>query len=200
MVLYVTDIAAWGAVDGRLRAQIEARCSPARVARAGAMARQQDVLGVLAAGLLLRHTLGCTDDALCRSAQGKPYLPGGPEFSLTHGGTLAAVLVADGPCGVDAEALSRRVAHPERLFSPQELATGLSPAALWTRKEALFKADGRGLALFRADADVSGPTACLGGRPYVLTTQFFGVHAVSCAAGAAAAAPLALCLQTLLEL
>ena len=39
MVLYVTDIAAWSAVDGRLRAQIEARCSSARVARAGAMAR-----------------------------------------------------------------------------------------------------------------------------------------------------------------
>lgn len=200
MRLYYTDVQDWPAPDARLRAQIESLCSPGRVHRARAMPRQSDALAVLAAGLLLRRALGCTDDALLRDANGKPYLSAGPAFSLTHGGTLAAILVADGPCGVDAEPLNRAVRQPGRLFLPQELATGLSPAALWTRKEAVFKADGRGASLFRTGIDISGRTVQCGGRTFALTTHLVCGHALSTAAiESGGALPLALPLTELLE-
>lgn len=198
MRLYYTHVSSWGALDARRLAQIEALVSPQRAARAAAMRREQDARTVLAAGLLLRHALGCTDEALLRGAHGKPYLPGGPELSLTHGGALAAILLADGPCGVDAEPLSRRPRQPERLFGAQELATGLSPAALWTRKEAVLKADGRGLLLAPASVDASGETAQCGGRTYILTTATVCSHALSCAGPQRAPAPVALTLAQLL--
>ncbi len=200
MRLYYTDVSAWGLPDAQLRAQIEALVSPQRAARAAAMRRGQDALTVLAAGLLLRYALGCTDEALLRSPRGKPYLPGGPELSLTHGGALAAILLADGPCGVDAEPLSRPLRRPERLFCPQELASGFSPAALWTRKESVWKADGCGLALAPASIDVSGETARCDGRTYALTTFSAGAHALSCAGPAPASEPAALCLAQLLKI
>lgn len=198
MQLYFTDLHTWPGMDARLRARIEALCSPMRVQRARAFAREQDALAVLAAGLLLRYALGCTDEALLRGAHGKPYLPGGPEFSLTHGGALAAILLCGAPCGVDTEPLDRAVKQPERLFSEQELATGLSPAALWTRKEAVFKADGRGAALFRAGVDVSGQTVQCGDCVFVLTTHIVRDHAISVAAAELSSAPVELLLPKLM--
>ena len=199
MRLYFTDLHTWPRMDARLRARIEALCSPMRVQRARALARESDALAVLAAGLLLRYALGCTDEALSRGAHGKPYLLSGPEFSLTHGGALAAILIADSPCGVDTEPLDRAAKQPERLFSAQELAMGLAPAALWTRKEAVFKADGRGAALFREKIDVSGRTAPCGGRTFALTTHIVRAHALSCAAAEPVGAPVELSLPELLE-
>ena len=168
MRLYFTDLHTWPRMDARLRARIEALCSPMRVQRARALAREPDALAVLAAGLLLRYALGCTDEALSRGAHGKPYLLSGPEFSLTHGGALAAILIADSPCGVDTEPLDRAAKQPERLFSAQELAMGLAPAALWTRKEAVFKAAGIPTAVLSDIRLTHEGDASLDGRRFAL--------------------------------
>ncbi len=198
MQLYYTDVSAWGALDARQRARIESLLSPRRAARAAGRS-SPDVLTILAAGLLLRYCLGCTDEALLRGPHGKPRLPGGAQFSLTHGGTLAAISLASRPCGVDAEPLDRTISRPERLFSPQELSSGFSQPALWTRKEAVLKAAGCGIAHPLTSLDVSGRTAYLCGAQYVLTTYLVCGHAISCAASEPACAPQALRLAQLID-
>ncbi len=98
---------------------------------------------------------------LHRDAHGKPRLdlPGAPGFNLSHSGDCVAAVVAAGvDPGVDVE-LPRRprayLALAQRYFDAGEAAAlaGLCPArreaafhALWTGKEAVLKADGRGLA------------------------------------------------------
>lgn len=90
----------------------------------------------------------------CGAQHGKPVLPGGPGFSLSHAGDLVGVAVRpDGAVGLDVEQV-RPVADldalAEHVRSPAEHARGgADPAAffrLWTRKEALVKATGEGLA------------------------------------------------------
>ena len=91
----------------------------------------------------------------CGAPHGKPVLQGGPGFSLTHAGALVGVAVhPDGAVGLDVEQvrhladLATMAAH---VHSPAERARAASPdpAAFfrtWTRKEALLKATGEGLA------------------------------------------------------
>ncbi len=91
-------------------------------------------------------------DRTCRCGRqhGKPRLPGGPGFSLTHSGDLVGVAVhPDGEVGLDVELvrdvgdLAAMAAH---VCSPAETAPDTGTFfALWTRKEALLKATGRGL-------------------------------------------------------
>ena len=95
-------------------------------------------------------------DRICRcgAEHGKPVLANGPGFSLSHAGDLVGVAVRpDGPVGLDVEQV-RAVADLDALAghvrSPVERARdGLDPTAFfrtWTRKEALVKATGDGLA------------------------------------------------------
>jgi 4'-phosphopantetheinyl transferase len=87
----------------------------------------------------------------CGKQHGKPVLPGGPAFSLTHAGGLVGVAVhPHGPVGLDVEEereLTDLPALAQHACSPAE--TAPDPAGffvLWTRKEALLKATGAGLA------------------------------------------------------
>jgi 4'-phosphopantetheinyl transferase len=111
--------------------------------------------------LALAPLVGCDPgmlafDRTCRCGEpdGKPVLPGGPGFSLSHAGDLVGVAVRpDGPVGLDVEQL-RDVADLDALAahvrSPTERSRpGLDAAGFfrtWTRKEALVKATGDGLA------------------------------------------------------
>lgn len=111
--------------------------------------------------LVLGTAVGAPADALvldrtcrCGEQHGKPTLPGGPAFSLTHGGDLVGVAVRHGRAvGLDVEPL-RDLRDPAAMAahvcSPAELARSGPPAptdffAAWTRKEALLKAAGHGL-------------------------------------------------------
>lgn len=123
----------------------------------------------------LGRELGCdpVDIALRTTSTGKPVLDGGarPELSVTH--TDGLLLVAWHPVlpvGIDAERADRAL-HPalfDRVTAPSErVALAALPASLrstgllrlWVRKEAVVKADGRGLALALAGVEV------LGGQP-----------------------------------
>jgi 4'-phosphopantetheinyl transferase len=91
-------------------------------------------------------------DRTCRCGEqhGKPALPGGPGFSFTHAGDLVGLAVHDGPVGLDVEQerpLPDLAAMAGHACSPAESVAD-EPAffRLWTRKEALLKATGEGLA------------------------------------------------------
>ena len=122
----------------------------ARYLAAHALAR------LVLAPLVGRRAAALAFDRTCRcgAQHGKPVLPDGPGFSLSHAGDLVGVAVRpDGPVGLDVEQV-RDVADLDALAghvrSPAERARGgLDPAAFfrtWTRKEALVKATGDGLA------------------------------------------------------
>lgn len=91
---------------------------------------------------------------------GKPFVPGGPQFNLSHSGSFAALIIGDArPVGVDVEAAGRQadvLRIAERFFVRHEC-DALHAASdaerdplflrLWTAKEALMKATGLGMRL-----------------------------------------------------
>lgn len=120
--------------------------------------RPADAARYLAAHALCRILLGralgrpaatLLIDRTCRCGQqhGKPTVAGGPGFSLTHAGDLVGVAVSGtGPVGLDVEqerAMADLASVAAHVGAPAE------PRAFfrtWTRKEALLKATGDGLA------------------------------------------------------
>jgi 4'-phosphopantetheinyl transferase len=107
----------------------------------------------------------------CGTPHGKPVLPGGPGFSLSHAGALVGVAVRpDGAVGLDVEQvrdladLAALAAHVQSRAERER--DGVPGRAAffrtWTRKEALLKATGAGLATpmaavtLAADGSVAG--------------------------------------------
>lgn len=112
--------------------------------------------------------------ARCGGSHGKPQVRGAAQrvaFSLAHAGSRAVVAVTDGtPVGVDVEEVARGFVADEplvrRALGAREAAiVAQLPAAqhasaflrYWTRKEAILKATGDGLAVAPATLEVSGP-------------------------------------------
>ena len=183
--LYETNICALTSYTQQALALLpDARC-----ARAKACRHEKTRLGIIGAGLLLRTALGADAAArICRGVYGKPSLPDGPEFSLSHGGSLAVLVVSNAPVGADAERLDRTAdaAHLERLLT-QEEARWLREtpdarfSALWTRKEAVMKAVGLGLRLAPSAIDVLADTVCAADLTLHLQTLELCGHVVSIA-------------------
>ena len=127
-------------------------------ARLGRFRRDVDAARYLAAHALTRVVLGVrlgrppaslVFDRTCRCGEphGKPVLAGGPGFSFTHAGAVVGVAVLDGgPVGLDVEPVR---ALPDLEGMAAHVGAPAEPAAFfraWTRKEALLKATGDGLA------------------------------------------------------
>jgi 4'-phosphopantetheinyl transferase len=103
--------------------------------------------------------------------RGKPGVPGGPFFNISHSGPLMLLAFSPStPVGIDVELSQPHLADErvaEHFFSPAEVASlrSLPPErqahaflACWTRKEAFIKARGDGLSLALDSFDVSfGP-------------------------------------------
>ena len=168
--------------------------SPAEAARAGRMRSPRRRHEFLVCRGVLRRILGTALGVdplavpIVEGEHGKPRL--GPDrrlppigFNVSHSGSRFVVAVARGMApGVDVERMRPRrsiAALARRFFSPAEReAVGADPDRLrafyrvWSRKEAVIKADGRGVGLGLDRFDVSA------GEPPVL-----------CAARWAGAAP-----------
>ena len=85
------------------------------------------------------------------NAHGKPFLKDGPFFSISHCKDGIAVAVDDAPIGIDIESI-RHVTEDliERTMNEHER-EGMEDRAftrLWTRKEAIVKAEGVGIESF----------------------------------------------------
>ena len=163
----------WAApVDPAEAPALVALLDPHERARLGRFRRPADRARYLAAHALTRRALAVllgrpagsfAIDRTCRCGEqhGKPRVPGGPEFSLTHAGDLVGVAVHAAPVGLDVERvrdlpdLAGVAAHA---CSPAEAVTGAEAFfRLWTRKEALLKTTGRGLSSPMAGITLDGP-------------------------------------------
>ncbi|TDC58316.1 4'-phosphopantetheinyl transferase superfamily protein [Actinomadura sp. KC345] len=109
-----------------------------------------------------------TDCPHCGGTHGKPRLPGaGVDFSLSHSGDRVVLVLAEGAeVGVDVERESDRDIDrlAEMVLTAPERATLAAMAdrkrgfhRYWSRKEALLKATGHGLAAPMTAIRVSGP-------------------------------------------
>jgi phosphopantetheinyl transferase len=110
---------------------------------------------------------------------GKPYFPGGPDFSITHSAGFAACAIAPGnqAIGIDLEPVDRvRMAAIRLVANDGEfdaLESGSMGAAhLWTAKEAVLKASGAELSDI-GRVCVDGDRAHFGGADFRL--QYFSL-------------------------
>ena len=128
--------------------------SPARWVRMQRYLKPEDQIRCLTAGLLLRMAFGERIPEMRENTQGKPYLPLGPFFNLSHSGTYVVLGVSEHEIGVDIEQIAPfddRVAR--RCYTEKELAWLYAQNnteafyRLWTAKESIMKATGLGFTL-----------------------------------------------------
>ena len=183
MNVYVLDIAP---LRGREREAL-ALLPEERREKALRIRREDARLRSIGAGLLLREA-GIMPP-FSYGGHGKPYIPGGVHFSLTHSGELAALAVCDAPVGLDIEKIApvrRAAAHAltdeERKFMETDPERRF--AYLWTRKEAALKCTGAGLSQSMSAFSVLGDTASPEGETLALYTVEYGDYMLSAAVAA----------------
>ena len=196
MEYYLFDV---NALTGR-EDEALARLSPGRREKARRLRRGPSRLLSIGAGLLIARFFPGKEPLIAPG--GKPYIPGGPEFSLSHSGTLAVIALADVPVGADAEK-DRPVGEAVRLraLTDAERADSRDFLFFWTRKEAALKCLGTGVDRALDSLDVRADSAELDGRTIFLHTARYGSYYLSSAADGRPAdfAPRELTLDQLLE-
>ncbi len=196
MEYYLFDV---NALTGR-EDEALARLSPGRREKARRLRRGPSRLLSIGAGLLIARFFPGKEPLIAPG--GKPYIPGGPEFSLSHSGALAVIALADVPVGADAEK-DRPVGEAVRLraLTGAERADSRGFLFFWTRKEAALKCLGTGVDRALDSLDVRADSAELDGRTIFLHTARFGSYYLSSAADGRSAdfAPRELTLDQLLE-
>ncbi len=136
----------------------------------------------LGAGILLEKVLKQYDKSSVRiDKNGKPYLPESDiYFNLSHSGDYALLAVSDLPVGCDIEIISEyNDKLAKRFFHDEEYALLQNSEdrqrlfyRLWTLKESVIKADGRGLTMSLDSFFISFknglPSASVNGKNYFL--------------------------------
>lgn len=196
MEYYLFDV---NALTGR-EDEALARLSPGRREKVRRLRRGPSRLLSLGAGLLIARFFPGKEPLIAPG--GKPYIPGGPEFSLSHSGALAVIALADVPVGADAEK-DRPVGEAVRLraLTGAERADSRDFLFFWTRKEAALKCLGTGVDRAPGSLDVRADSAELDGRTIFLHTARYGSYYLSSAADGSPAdfVPRELTLDQLLE-
>ena len=171
--------------EDRIRAAVE-RIPPGFRQRLTAYRRWQDrqagILGRRLLDELHRKLLGqdAGPAAPTLDAYRRPYLPAHPDFdfniSHTDGLVACVAAVGGGRVGVDVERKGAvDITEFRRVFTAREY-DRLNPLPdptdefyrLWTRKEAVMKADGRGFYLDAASIDCLSEAVTIGGRAYAV--------------------------------
>ena len=141
-----------------------------RIRRISRIEDKEARLRSIAAGLLLLYARLCAglphQAAVSYSDQGKPYFPDHPgfHFNLSHSGSWAACAVGGEEVGADiqkivsvSESVRKRCLTPSELnwlesLTEKDRAAGF--CRVWSLKEALLKAEGKGLRLWPGDIQV----------------------------------------------
>ncbi len=157
------------------------------------------------AGLLMAFGLrlyGADPEAAEIDNKGKPFVPGGPFFSLSHSRDMAMAGFDGEATGVDIECTRRRVPDiARRFFSPEEEAYLNSVGdeslrkreffRLWTARESVFKLLGTGLTgdRYALRVDLDPPGVWLRGEKADLDLAFFQLPDYTAAAAGRFDAP-----------
>lgn len=144
----------------------------------------------LAGGLMLLHVLGiCRDSQISFNRYGKPFLPEPAlHFNLSHSGDYVVLAVDENEVGVDIEKIapySDEIAR--KCFSAEEYrwlqgrAEDRAFYALWTAKESVMKACGKGLEMAPESFSVfpvsDGPRR-INGKIWFLSRHFYDGHQI----------------------
>ncbi len=121
---------------------------PVRKEKALRYVKEEDQLRSALAGLLIRRYVGKGE--ILFGPHGKPYIPGRPFFSVSHGGDYVGILVSDErEVGFDVEAVERcSLSIALAALTPDERKSvhdKESFALAWTLKEAIAKCSGEGI-------------------------------------------------------
>jgi len=150
----------WGLSLPEIRSntrKLESKIGQDRLLRARRYKQEDDVWRVAGGEYLLIHWLeqhGISPDSIARHPMGKPYVPGMPEFNISHSGSW--VVFAFGPSGrlgvdvecireIDINLFSRQFSQAERARMHASPSPLFSFFQAWTKKESLMKADGRAM-------------------------------------------------------
>jgi len=119
-------------------------------------------------------------DAMKKGEHGKPFIEGFSCFSISHTGSIWAVLVADRECGLDIQhgRKCNMQAIAERWFAPEDALSITAPVTdspdtydtffrIWARREALTKALG-GTVYDQDLPPVSGEDVMIDGSRYMI--------------------------------
>ena len=171
MRLYVAEIGCLD--DSRVFESYLCKVNEQRRTKVLRCKNEEDRKLTLLAGALL--SFGLEQEGLCyedlefaTTSEGKPYLVSNPDvhFSLSHSGKYAVCVIADHNIGVDVENRQRKLlseGKPEKIlaiarksFSDREYQVFANSSGeeqiemflkCWTRKEAVSKAYGKGMAM-----------------------------------------------------
>ena len=110
---------------------------------------------------ILREQYQISQPELMIGPHGKPYLEGGPHFSISHSRGMVAVAIGDSNMGLDIEVIRRfHQLVPQRIMSRREYEWFCSRGelkrdffTLWTLKESYYKYLGTGLQGFPNDTE-----------------------------------------------
>ena len=147
MQLYISNIRGFETLPGTELLSAKRRRQLEKLNKA------EDKQRCLVAGLLLRHALGEAAARLQFTEKGKPWLPEGPCFNLSHSGEWVVLACSEHELGVDIEKLGEYKEKLARRCCTEEELLWLENRdksdffRLWTGKEAVMKATGLGLAL-----------------------------------------------------
>ena len=145
-----------------------------------------DRLHCIAGGLLMRKALPVSwVECVEYNQHGKPFLRDNNRcFSLSHGGNYSVIAIHSEDIGVDIEKISSEIDSVSKMaarlmFTRRELSwisdkdSGNRFYTLWTKKESILKADGRGFSLPPKSFDVLEDT------DWTTETFFYDNHVIS---------------------
>ncbi|MBQ9097731.1 MAG: GNAT family N-acetyltransferase [Clostridia bacterium] len=179
MKIYISDISGFFTEEGVKT--LLSLASEERRKKAERFLKIEDKIRCLYAEILLKKVHpDMTDKGFLYDKKGKPYIPGGAPFSISHSGKYVAVMVGEG--GIDIEqikdvnekVLERTLSNAETEFLSAEEEKTDAFFKLWTLKEAVAKAMGTGFKLAPAEiecADKKGirKTIDIGGKQMYLS-------------------------------
>lgn len=165
----------------------------ARREKTKAFRKKEDRLRSLYAGLLLQKYCGITDESrILYNSYGKPFTQEGPEFSLSHGGDYVVLGTNEGPIGVDVEPIgefdttvAQESLQEDELNWVMDKEQAMRLYTMWTRKESIMKAVGKGFSLPPRCFSVlpaAATSLTVDGTDYGIYTCVYANHAVSVAA------------------
>ena len=137
------------------------RLFPKRLKKAERYLRAEDRLMCIGAGLLISCLAHINESEIYISEYGKPYAKNDIFFNVSHSGNCAALVFGEHETGIDVEKINGDNLYlAEHIFTKNELLWIKSDPVirfhlLWSIKESIIKASGKGIYLFPELSEIS---------------------------------------------